>query len=124
MSVVSAGSILPTNSSICVVHPPAIVSSFISAAAEFGGHSRDGSISARARTPAIRIFHLGKSVQPFPLSARISCVLQRARTAGLTTSLDTGWDADGRWMENLRPCSPGGSAFINETEAKDAAQDG
>ncbi|MDQ3815745.1 MAG: carbohydrate kinase family protein [Armatimonadota bacterium] len=33
-------------------------------------------------------------------------VLKRARELGLKTSLDTVWDATGRWMETLRPVLP------------------
>jgi sugar/nucleoside kinase (ribokinase family) len=32
--------------------------------------------------------------------------LRRARQAGLTTSLDTGWDARGEWMPVAAPCLP------------------
>ena len=46
-------------------------------------------------------------------------VLQRARAAGLSTSLDTGWDADNRWMEDLQPCLPFADLlFVNESEGK------
>lgn len=31
-------------------------------------------------------------------------VLSKAREMGVTTSLDTAWDAEGRWMELVRPC--------------------
>ncbi|MHC4116442.1 MAG: carbohydrate kinase family protein [Planctomycetota bacterium] len=31
-------------------------------------------------------------------------VLEKARKMGVTTSLDTAWDAEGRWMELLEPC--------------------
>ena len=46
-------------------------------------------------------------------------ILRRARSAGLTTSLDTNWDAEGKWMRSLRPCL--GSLdilFMNEDEAR------
>ena len=45
--------------------------------------------------------------------------LQRARATGLTTSLDTNWDAEGRWMRDLRPCMPHlDFIFMNEDEAR------
>lgn len=45
--------------------------------------------------------------------------LARARSAGLTTSLDTNWDPSGRWMHDLAPCLPGLDVlFLNEDEAK------
>ena len=33
-------------------------------------------------------------------------LLKRARAAGVTTVLDTAWDASGRWLDLLRPCLP------------------
>ena len=33
-------------------------------------------------------------------------ILQRARQEGVTTSLDTAWDLEGRWMKALKPCLP------------------
>jgi sugar/nucleoside kinase (ribokinase family) len=45
--------------------------------------------------------------------------LADARSAGLTTSLDTNWDALGRWMETLGPCLPHlDLLFMNEDEAR------
>ena len=29
-------------------------------------------------------------------------VLKKAKTLGITTSLDTAWDATGKWLENIR----------------------
>ena len=45
--------------------------------------------------------------------------LHRARAAGLSTSLDTGWDALGRWIEDLGPCLPFTDLlFVNADEAR------
>ncbi len=45
--------------------------------------------------------------------------LRRARSAGLSTSLDTGWDAKGEWMSVLSACLPQlDLLFVNEDEAK------
>jgi sugar/nucleoside kinase (ribokinase family) len=45
-------------------------------------------------------------------------MLHRAREAGLTTSLDTNWDADGEWMRALGRCLPHlDILFMNEDEA-------
>jgi len=45
-------------------------------------------------------------------------MLRRARQAGLTTSLDTNWDAEGEWMTALAPCLPEVDIlFMNEDEA-------
>ena len=64
-------------------------------------------------------FHFGN---PFALPlARMETdtILERARAAGLTTSLDTGWDARGRWIEDIGPCLPFADIlFLNESEAR------
>jgi sugar/nucleoside kinase (ribokinase family) len=45
--------------------------------------------------------------------------LRRAREQGLSVSLDTGWDARGRWLEDVRPCLPHlDLLFVNEDEAR------
>ncbi len=45
--------------------------------------------------------------------------MRRARQAGLTVSVDTGWAADGRWMEVLSPALPFTNLlFVNEDEAR------
>jgi sugar/nucleoside kinase (ribokinase family) len=45
--------------------------------------------------------------------------IARAREAGLTTSLDTGWDARGRWAEDIAPCLPYVDLmFLNQDEAR------
>lgn len=45
--------------------------------------------------------------------------LHRVREAGLSTSLDTGWDALGRWIEDLGPCLQWlDLLFVNEDEAR------
>jgi sugar/nucleoside kinase (ribokinase family) len=51
-------------------------------------------------------FHLGN---PFALPAvrpHAAETLRRARAAGLTTSVDTGWDSAGRWLADLAPALP------------------
>lgn len=46
-------------------------------------------------------------------------VLRRAREAGMTTSLDTGWDQSGSWMASLGPCLPHTDLlFVNEEESR------
>jgi sugar/nucleoside kinase (ribokinase family) len=45
--------------------------------------------------------------------------LERARAAGLTTSLDTNWDPLGEWMAVVAPCLPHVDiVFMNEDEAR------
>lgn len=46
-------------------------------------------------------------------------ILEGARRAGLSTSLDAGWDSAGRWMEDLRQALPFTDIFFaNELEAQ------
>ncbi len=46
-------------------------------------------------------------------------MLRRARAAGLSTSLDTAWDARGRWLEDLAPALAFVDLlFVNETEGR------
>ena len=46
-------------------------------------------------------------------------VLRRAREAGMTTSLDMGWDQSGAWMAALAPCLPHTDLlFVNEEESR------
>lgn len=45
--------------------------------------------------------------------------MRRAKQAGLTVSVDTGWAADGRWMEVLEPALPFTDLlFVNEEESR------
>ncbi|MBK5293020.1 MAG: carbohydrate kinase family protein [Acidobacteriia bacterium] len=45
--------------------------------------------------------------------------MRRARQAGLTVSVDTGWSADGKWMETLGPVLPYTDLlFVNQQEAE------
>jgi len=45
--------------------------------------------------------------------------MRRAREAGLTTSLDTGWDARGRWLADIEGCLPHlDLLFMNLDEAQ------
>lgn len=44
--------------------------------------------------------------------------MRAAKEAGLTTSIDTGWATDGRWVESLAPALPWSDLlFVNEEEA-------
>ena len=53
------------------------------------------------------------------LRAHAPETLNRARTAGLTTSLDTNWDPLARWMTDIGPCLPYlDLVFMNEDEAR------
>jgi sugar/nucleoside kinase (ribokinase family) len=64
-------------------------------------------------------FHLANVFALPLLRPHAAETLRRAKTAGLDTSLDTGWDALGRWMEDLGPCLPSVDVlFVNESEAR------
>ena len=54
-----------------------------------------------------KILHIaGALVMPRFDGAPMANVLQKAKTLGITTSLDTAYDATGKWMETLEPCLP------------------
>ncbi len=64
-------------------------------------------------------FHLGNPFALPLLRQHAAETLRRARAAGLTTSLDAGWDARGRWSADLGPCFPlTDLLFVNEEEAR------
>ncbi len=51
-------------------------------------------------------FHLANPFALPHIRRQAVPLLKQARDAGLRTSLDTGWDSRGRWMEDLEPCLP------------------
>ncbi len=54
-----------------------------------------------------KILHIaGALVMPRFDGAPMANVLQEAKALGITTSLDTAYDATGKWMETLEPCLP------------------
>ena len=54
-----------------------------------------------------KILHIaGALVMPRFDGAPMANVLREAKAFGITTSLDTAYDATGRWMETLEPCLP------------------
>ncbi len=64
-------------------------------------------------------YHLGSPFGLPKLRERLPDVLSSARRAGLTTSLDTMWDALGRWIQDLACCLRYiGILFLNEDEAR------
>ena len=64
-------------------------------------------------------FHLANLYTLPVLRLEAGEVLARAHAAGLTTSLDTGWDARARWMIDLAACLPHADLmFLNESEAE------
>ena len=54
-----------------------------------------------------KILHIaGALVMPSFDGAPMANVLRKAKALGITTSLDTAYDATGKWMETLEPCLP------------------
>lgn len=72
-----------------------------------------------ARVEGMSHFHLANPFALPGMRTRAWESLARARQAGLTTSLDTGWDARGRWLEEIAPCLPYiDLLFLNQDEAR------
>lgn len=65
-----------------------------------------------------RYFHLANAFALPRLRAHAGETMRRARAAGLTTAMDTGWDSRGRWLQDLAPALPYTDLlFVNEKEA-------
>lgn len=65
-------------------------------------------------------FHLANVFALPKLQPHAAGLLRQARDFGLSTSIDTGWDAQGRWMGILADCLPHTDLlFVNEDEAKE-----
>ena len=74
---------------------------------------------AREVTQGCTCFHLANIFALPNLQPHAADLLRGARIAGLTTSIDTGWDATGKWMAILGDCLPHTDLlFANEDEAK------
>ena len=87
------------------------------------GASREAFASLVEFSPALvsglSHFHVGNPFGLPHMRRHAGEVLRRARAAGLTTSVDTGWDQDGRWLADLGPCLPYTDLlFPNEAEAR------
>ena len=60
-----------------------------------------------------KILHIaGALVMPRFDGAPMANVLREAKALGITTSLDTAYDATGKWMETLEPCLPHVDMFM------------
>jgi sugar/nucleoside kinase (ribokinase family) len=70
-------------------------------------------------TPGFSHFHLANPFSLPNIRPVAGPVMERAKRAGLTTSLDTAWDAMGRWIEDIGPCLPHTDLlFVNDSEAE------
>lgn len=115
---------LPTASSIALVapcgqrallHHPGVSLEGAGAPLEFTGRLVDG----------MGHFHLANPFSMSGLRRHAAESLRNAKQAGLTTSLDTGWDSKGEWRKVLNPCLPHVDVlFVNETEAEILERDG
>ena len=67
-----------------------------------------------------KILHIaGALVMPKFDGQPMANVLRKAKALGITTSLDTAWDATGKWLETLEPCLPFVDIFLPSlTEAE------
>jgi sugar/nucleoside kinase (ribokinase family) len=85
---------------------------FPGAMAAFGADEVDWTTIAAARHLHVSSPYLQDALRP-----ELPALLARARSLGLTTSLDPGWDPRERWLEVL-PCLPHLDVFLpNEPEA-------
>jgi sugar/nucleoside kinase (ribokinase family) len=84
------------------------------------GASRDVTVDMLTYArPGFSHFHLANPFSLPNIRAVGGEVMARAKKAGATTSLDTAWDAKGRWMEDIGPCLPNTDLlFINDSEAE------
>jgi len=64
-----------------------------------------------------KILHVaGSFVMPKLDGEPTACLLRQAKEAGVTTSLDTAWDAKGNWLKTLEPCLPYIDIFLPSIE--------
>jgi sugar/nucleoside kinase (ribokinase family) len=106
---------LPTTSSVCVVHPSGDRLFLHKVGASTALASEDIEFDSGQD---ISHFHLANPFALPNLRGGTGDLMQRAKSAGLTTSLDAGWDASGRWIEDVGPGLPYTDLlFVNEREA-------
>jgi sugar/nucleoside kinase (ribokinase family) len=104
----------PTTSTVCIVHP---------SGDRLFLHRVGSSIEMEAGdvkfgTAPASHFHFANPFALPKVRHQAGDLLRRAKDAGLTTSLDTGWDARGRWIEDIGPGLPYTDLlFVNDTEA-------
>ena len=64
-----------------------------------------------------KILHIGGAlVMPNFDGEPMANVLRKAKALGITTSLDTAWDATGKWLDTLEPCLPYVDIFLPSLE--------
>ncbi|MFL5479091.1 MAG: carbohydrate kinase family protein, partial [Gemmatimonadaceae bacterium] len=106
----------PTNSTVCVVNSTG-ERLFLH---RLGASSNMSAKNLNFTTEAALYshFHMANFFTLPDIRKHARDILAGARAAGKTTSLDTGWDGMGRWMEDVGPCLPYVDLmFVNEVEA-------
>ena len=84
-----------------------------------GAEAFDPPATVAAICDGMSRFHLANLFSLPGLRRRGSEILRGAREAGLATSVDVGWDSQGRWIEDLAPCLPWTDVlFVNQDEAQ------
>ncbi len=70
-------------------------------------------------TAGLSHFHFANFYSLPRLRMRAAETVRAAREANLTVSVDTGWDSQGRWLDDLGPCLPMTDLlFVNAEEAR------
>ncbi|HET9869609.1 MAG TPA: carbohydrate kinase family protein, partial [bacterium] len=106
-----------TSATIVVVHSDAQRSFLHSMAANDEIGPKDLKLSRLSRFDHLHVG--GYFLFPALDGPRMAKVLEEARHRGLTTSLDTAWDLQGRWLKTLKPCLPHLDYFMpSEREVK------
>ena len=108
----------PSNSSICVVHPTGdrLFLHRLGASTQL---TPEAIALETAPRDSYSHFHLANPYALPKVRVVAGSVMERAKAAGLTTSIDTAWDAKGLWFQELGPCLPHTDLlFVNESESK------
>ena len=104
----------PTTSTVCVVHPSGDRLFLHRVGSSTAVEAADVQFNGLTASH----FHLANPFALPNVRHKVGSLMQRAKAAGLTTSLDTGWDARGRWIEDIGPALPHTDLlFVNDSEA-------
>ncbi|HYP12320.1 MAG TPA: carbohydrate kinase family protein [Bryobacteraceae bacterium] len=105
---------VPTTATVVVVHPSG---DRLFLHLPGASKSLEASEVLLNRGDSLSHFHLANPYSLPKVRTQGAELLARARSAGFTTSLDTGYDSQGRWLEDIGPCLPFTDLlFVNETE--------
>ena len=108
---------LPTPTTVVLVRPDGVRALLHQPGASRSAFSEPPDLGAEMIEGCTH-FHLANVFAMQNLQTHAAHLLQRAKQKGLRTSVDTGWDAQGRWMSTLSDCLPHTDLlFVNEDEA-------